>query len=370
MKSVKIAGIRLVNYLTDGINWKDHKDIILDFWITYMAQDAGYNPIKFRNMFLVDELPTEAQSVYEEWFNEWDFQTDADENWIEFVDGTLNIFYHTTMPTIMDDGLWYVDLMQSELQAREIVETQIYHGNPNLNSFWKMDTNTKPEEVGGRRNGYMFTRELKDISPPDTRGFFWAVCYQCPETVKLYYKDGEETVSKCINWAANAEHMTLLKVTSSGRFQVQRVFVEGKAWRDDRFVPQDNTPKNPLTGSGLNKYIMQNYMPMYGVWDKIDEVKKEHNEQINQRKGALNTFNDEEVKVSRVIDDIDEFIVRGNVSNKRRLRNKAMRQASRDKNKVREREIKKKIREMEKDKNKQSRRDRESLNPFLGKQST
>lgn len=367
MKSVKIAGIRLVNYLNDGINWKDHKDIILDFWITYKCRDFGYNPIKFRNMFLVDELPTQAQEDYEAWFGDWDFQNEEDENWIQFVDGTLNLFYHTTQPTIMEDGLWYVYLMKSEVQAREIAETQIFHGNPNLNSFWRMDTNTKPEEVAGRRNGYLFTRELKDISPPDTRDFFWAIAFQCPETVKLFYKDGDDTKSKCINWAANAEHMTLLKITDSGRFQVERVFVEGKAWRDDRFIPQENTPTQPLTGSGLNKYISQNYMQMYGVWDKIDELKKEHNEQVNQRKNALNTFNDEEVKVRQVLDDIDDFIVRGNVSEKRRKQNKAIRQAARDKNKIRDREIKKKIREMEKEKNKKARRDRQSLNPLLRK---
>lgn len=365
MKSVKIAGIRLVNYLNDGINWKDHRDIILDFWVTYKSKDYGYNPIKFRNMFLVEELPTKAQESYEIWFNEWDFQDTEDENWIQFVDGTLNVFYHTSMPTIMDDGLWYVSMFQSELQAREIVESQIFHGNPNLNSFWKMDTNTKPEEVGGRRNGYMYTRELKDISPPDTRSFYWAVAFQCIETVKLFYVDGEQTVSRCINWAANAEHMTLLKVTSSGRFQVERIFVKGKAWRDDRYIPQNNTPTNPLTGSALNTYLTKNYMPMYGVWDKVDQAKKEHTEQVNQRKSALNTFNDEEVRVSKVIDDIKKFTVQGNVSNKRRKQNKESRQASRDKNKIRDREIKKKIREMEKDRNKQSRRDRQSLNPLI-----
>lgn len=367
MKSVKIAGIRLVNYLNDGINWKDHKEIILDFWITYKSRDAGYNPIQFRNMFLVEQLPTEVQSEYETWFNEWNFQNEEDKDWIQFVDGTLNIFYHTSTPTIMDEDVWYIDLIQSESQAREIVENQIYHGNPNLNSFWKMDTNTKPEEVGGRRNGYMFTRELKDISPPDTKGFYWAVTYQCPDTVKLYYKDGNDTKSKCINWAADAKYMTLLKITDSGRFKVERTFVKGKAWRDDRYIPQEKTPIQPLTGSGLNKYITQNYMAMYGVWDNIDEMKKEHNEQVNQRKSALNTFNDEEVKVGRVLDDIDTFIVRGNVSNKRRKRNKEMRQAARDKNKLREREIKKKIRQMEKDKDKQFRRNRDKVNPFISK---
>ena len=30
MKARKIAGIRLINYINDGITWKSHKDIILD----------------------------------------------------------------------------------------------------------------------------------------------------------------------------------------------------------------------------------------------------------------------------------------------------------------------------------------------------
>jgi PAS domain S-box-containing protein len=41
MKSQKIAGIRLINYINDGINWKDHKDIVLDFWIYNKSRDMG-----------------------------------------------------------------------------------------------------------------------------------------------------------------------------------------------------------------------------------------------------------------------------------------------------------------------------------------
>lgn len=365
MKSVKIAGIRLVNYLNDGINWKDHKDIILDFWIATKSGQFGFHPSMFKNMFVVEELPMKAQEAYAQWFNSYNFQNEDDKQWLKFVDGTLNIFYRTSNPTMLDDGVWYVEMMKSEVKAREIVENQLYHGNPNINSFWKLDTNSKPEEVGGRRNGYMFTRELSSIGPSDVRGFYWAVAFQCPETVKLYYNDQNEIKSKCINWAANAKNMTLLKVTESGRFVIQQVFVKGKAWKDDRMVPQSSLPNSPLTGSGLVRWIHQNYYNMYGLWDAIDDTKKYIREQANQRKNAINTMNDEEIKIARLIPDVETFIARGNVSRERRERNKQVRQAIREKNKLREREIKRKMRELEKENNRQKRRERGKLNPLI-----
>ncbi|MBR6663219.1 MAG: hypothetical protein IKL33_00165, partial [Alphaproteobacteria bacterium] len=103
MKARKIAGIRLVNYIEDGITWKSHKDVILDFWITKKCQEAGYSPFQFRNMFRVVQLPTAAQQKYEEWFNHYDFQNDTDKDWLDFVNGTLNLFYHTSEPNIEAD---------------------------------------------------------------------------------------------------------------------------------------------------------------------------------------------------------------------------------------------------------------------------
>lgn len=365
MKARKIAGIRLVNYIHDNINWKDHKDIVLDFWVTFKCREFGYYPKQFADMFIVDELPVEAQSDYESWFNDYDFQTEEDKDWIDFVNGTLNIFYHTEDPKEMEEEIWYIDLMQSEVKAREIAEEQVYHGNPNLNNFWRIDTNSKPEEVGGRRNGYLFTTELSEVDPSDTKGFYWAIAFQCPETVKLYFRDGEKKKSKCINWAANCKHMTLLKVTGDGRFRVEQVFVEGKAWRSDRYIPQTNVPNTPLSGRALSKHFHHHFHDMYGVWDEIDEETKKENEASNQRKNAVNTFSDEEVKVSKVLDkSVDEFIVDGNVSHERRERNKKIRQAIRDKNKLREREVKKKMRELEKAKVKQDGRDHDKLNGF------
>jgi len=364
MKAVKLAGIRLVNYIIDGINWKDHKDIVLDFWVSYKCREFGYVPKQFFNMFTVEELPTVAQGQYEQWFNGYNFQSTDDKDWIDFVNGTLNVFYHTKDPIMLGDDEWYVDLMKSEIEAREIAETQLYHGNPNINSFWKLDTNSKPEEVGGRRNGYLFTQPLNKITPMETRDHYWAVAFQCPETVKLSYDDEGTTKSKCINWAANCTHMTLLRIASDGRFIIEPVFVEGKAWKGDRYVPHGEIIKTPLTGDALTKYINQNFHQLYGIWDEIDAEIKTTREAVNQRKNAVNTFNDEEVKISKIIDDVKDFIEDGNVSEYRRQRNKMVRQAIRDKNKLREREIKKKIRELEKQKNKQNTRKSDKLNAF------
>ena len=143
MKSKKLAGIRLFNYLNDGINWKDHKDIILDYWIKNIAPQYNRSPDKLQGFVTVESLPTAVQKEYEDWFKKFDFQTSKDQKWIEFVNGTLNIFYHTKGYRQEPKDVWYIDLMKSEVKARNIVESQVYHGNPNLNSFIKIETNSK-----------------------------------------------------------------------------------------------------------------------------------------------------------------------------------------------------------------------------------
>lgn len=365
MKAIKIAGIRLINYVNDGINWKDHKDIVLDFWIVNKCRDFGYQSSQFRDMFYTDELPTEALDHYEKWFNKYNFQNE-DKEWINFVDGTLNIFYGTSDPTMLTEETWYVTMTKSELEAKEICEEQIFHGSPNINSFWKIDTNTKREEVGGRRNGFLFSDEMSKVTPRDTKDYFWAVAFQCPESVKLYYKSKSDKKSKCINWAADCEHMTLMKITSSGRFRVKQIFVEGKAWRDDRLVPQSKVPMDPLTGQSMVRYFNKHFHDMYGVWDVIDDIKKDAQEAANQRKNSVNIMNDEEIKIAKVIPmSINRFIAAGNVSRKQRETNKASRQSIREKNKLREREIKKKMREIIKEQGKATRKDRNRINPFV-----
>lgn len=327
MKARKIAGLRLVNYLNDGITWKSHKDVILDFWITYRCKDYGYSPNQFDGMQRVVELPTEAQKRYEEWFNQFDFQNEGDPNWINFVNGTLNIFYHTSDPQEEPDGQWYIDMMQSEVEARDIVETQVYHGTPNVNAFWKVDTNSKTEEVGGRRNGYLYVNRLADIEPKNTKGYYWAVAFQCTEVVSLAYDDAGVKKRKYICWAANVSHMTLLQIGADGRFKIIPVFVEGKVWKSDRYIPEGNVTQAVLTPSALNNYLEKNFHQLYGVWDDIDEKVKSVREQSTARLTALNTMNDEEIKVSRVIPDVDEFIKSGNVSPERLEYNKQVRKA-------------------------------------------
>ena len=78
-------------------------------------------------------------------------------------------------------------------------------------------------------------------------------------------------------------------------------------------------------------------------------------------------MSDEEVKLRKVIKNLDKFIVHGNVPPKRRERNKRIRQSIHDKNKLREKEIKKKVREIQKAKGKDDRKDRNRLNPLLSK---
>lgn len=346
MKARKVAGIRLINYIQSGINWKDHKDVILDFWITKRCRDYGYTPWQFRNMFRVVELPTEAQGKYEEWFNNFDFQTETDVEWLNFVNGTLNLFYHTSDPRQEDDNMWYIDMMQSEVEARAIVTEQVYHGTPNLNAFWKIETNSKPEEVGGRRNGYIYVNKLTEVTPKDTEGYYWGVIFQCPETVSLAYNDNGVTKRKCICWAANPIHMTLVRIGADGRFKIVPVFAEGKAWKADRWVPEGQVSQSPMSASALNKYVNDKFQSMYGIWDRIDANVKNIREQSTARLNALNVMNDEEVKVGRVIGDLNKFVREGNVSDKRREYNKEIRKNIMKKLRQRDKEAKEAVRDI------------------------
>lgn len=344
VKARKIAGIRLQNYLQSGINWKAHKDVILDFWIGYKCKESGYSPYQFANMARVVDLPTEAQNRYQEWFENFDFQTTTDKAWMSFVDGTLNIFYHTGNPVIEPDDEWYIELMQSEVNARDICENQVYHGKPNLNSFFRVETNSKPEEVGGRRNGYMFTRKLSDLDPAQTKDRYWGVVFQCPETVTLEFDNDGKKDRRAINWAANAEHMTLVRVCGDGRLKIEPVFVKGKVWRADRYVPDGRVSGTPMSPKALLSYIKDNFYTMYGVWDEIDNEVKDAREQSTARLNALNVMNDEEVKVGRVIPNLNKFIDEGNVSDERREYNAEVRKAVAKREKQRQSKAREKVR--------------------------
>jgi hypothetical protein len=365
MKARKIAGIRLINYINDGITWKSHKDVILDFWIMKKCQESGYTPYQFRNMFRVVQLPTEAQQKYQKWFESYDFQNDTDKDWLEFVNGTLNLFYRTDSPKAEDDECWYIDMMQSEVEARQIVSEQVYHGAPNLDAFWKISTDSKPEEVGGRRNGYMYVSKLGEVTPKDTDGYFWGVVFQCPETVSLGFDDNGVNRRKCIAWAANAEHMTLVRIGADGRFSIEPVDVEGKAWKADRTIPSGNVNRNPMSARALLSYITDNFASLYGVWDTIDEKVKGIREQSTARLTALNTLNDEEIKVGKVIGDIEKFVREGNVSDKRREYNKEIRQAVIKKLRIRDKESHRVANDIAKAEKRKELRERAKYNPTL-----
>lgn len=365
MKARKIAGVRLVNYINGGINWKDHKDVILDFWIMKKCKDDGYTPYQFRDKFRVVELPTEAQEKYKNWFDKYDFQNESDKEWLDFVNGTLNLFYHTDTPRQEDDECWFIDMMQSEVEARQIVTEQVYHGSPNLNAFWKIETNSKPEEVGGRRNGYIYVSKLGEVKPADTEGYYWGVVFQCPETVSLGFDDNGKNRRKCIAWAANAEHMTLVRIGADGRFTIVPVFVEGKAWKSDRWIPEGSVSKAPMSAQGLLKYITERFQPLYGVWDNIDAKVKNVREQSTARLTALNTMNDEEIKVSKVIGDINKFVREGNVSDERREYNKQVRKAVMKKLRIREKEARKVANDIAKAERRADQRRRSHINPTI-----
>ncbi len=364
MKANKLIGIRLINYFEDGINFKDHASKVLDFWIQFKCRDFGFHPLILSKFKYVEELPNDAKEAYKGWFESYDFQNE-DKDWVKWLDGKLNFFYKTNSPKEMPEDTWYVYLVKAEEKAREICEEQIFHGNPNIDSFWKLDTNTKSAEVAGRRNGYVFSIELSKTTPLETKGFYWAVAFQAPESVKLYYQDGDKESSKIISWAANCKHMTLMQITSKGRFIVKQVFVKGKGNKEDRNVPQENIPEKAYLGHALVQYFDKYYYNMYGIWDEIDEEIKAVKESTNQRRNAVNTMNDEEVDVGKIIRDINDFIEHGNVSKDKREFNKKVRKNIREKNKFREREIRKKIREAKKSLRKKERRERNKMNPFI-----
>lgn len=368
LKANKLAGVRLINYWESGINFKDHANILLDFWIKFKSRDYGFVPVSLKNFYYVEDLPNSAKEAFEEWFNTYDFQNTDDKDYLKFVDGTLNFFYHTESPKEMPEETWFVCLFKSEEKAREIAETQIFHGSPNLSSFTRLETNIKSDQVAGRRNGYIFSTELADVKPQDTRGFFWAISFQSRESVKLYYKDGNLDASKIISWAAHCENSTLLQITSDGRFIVKPVTVEGKAGRQTKNVPNDLVPTRSYVGYALEQYFTKNFWLMYGLPTAIDEEIKYIKENTNQRKNAVSTMNDESVKIGKVISNIDKFIEIGNVTKEEREHNKAIRKNIKEKNKFREKEIKKKVREARKELEKQARTDRQRLNPFISKQ--
>lgn len=368
MKAKKLAGIRLFNYLEDGINWKDHKDVILDFWIKNVSRSMNYNPKSLQGFVTVESLPTAVQKEYEQWFKQYDFQNTKDSKWIEFVNGTLNIFYHTHGYVQDKPHLWYIDMMKSEVKAREIVESQTFHGNPNLNSFMKIETNSKPEEVGGRRNGYIYARKLASIRPADTHGYYWGVIFQCDEVVSIKYDCDGHQEERSICWAANPTHITLVKITADGCFVITPCEVRKKLWMDKRVVPEGNLSTEAMSSARLLQYIQRNFNIMYGVFDSIKEKVDRARINATARKNALITMSDEEVKIGPDIPyggDVMKFIEYGNVSPERLEYNKKKRQSIHQANVDRRKEVNAKMRAIEKAERKKAKQKAGNYNAFL-----
>ena len=366
MKARKIAGERLITYLEKGITWKEHKDKVLDFWIRYKSKNIGLSPRKLKDMFYYEELPQIAQTEYKSWFDDYDFNNSDEKEWLEFVNGTLNIFYQTENPRLQEEDTWYIIIMKSEDKANGICEDQVLSGNPNLQTFWKIDTNSKAEEVGGRRNGYIYCDKLSELNPAKLKGMYWGIVFQCPDTVSLDYTEKDKIKTKMICWAADAKNLTKVQVTTSRRLKLKQTFVKGKVWRKDRLVPQEGMTNKIFNPKGLENYLNKNYDIMYGFWDVVDAEIKATREAEHSRRSALNTFSDEEINVDPVIPmKVGEFLEDGNVSLEILEKNKLLRKKVKEKNKFRDREIRKVIREKKKDTGKQSRRDKNARNPFI-----
>lgn len=363
MKAKKLAGVRLYNYLMDGINWKDHKDVVLDYWINNIASQYNYTPSQFQGFCTTESLPTLAQKQYEQWFRSFDFQTTKDKSWVDFVNGTLNIFYHTSGYKEDAPGIWYIELMKSEIKARDIVESQFFHGNPNLNSFMKIETNSKPEEVGGRRNGYLYVNKLASITATDVQDMYWGVIFTCDESVTIKYDSNGKQKEKSICWAANPEHITLVKITADGRFIIVPVEVKKKLWMEKRIVPEGKLTTEPMTAQRLCEYLKRNFNVMYGVFDNIKKKVDQARVNATARKNALITMSDEEIKVGPALHgDPEDFIEYGNVTPEKLEYNKKVRRSIHQANVEHRKKVKAKMREIEKAERKKSEREQMNYN--------
>lgn len=345
MKAAKLIGLRLVSYIEDGINWKDHKDVILDYWINVEARKQGIPQSKIKNKFYVNELEDDVADIYEKWFKSFDFQNEK-HTWIKFVDGSLNLFYKTKNPTLLGENDWFIYLLNSDQKANDIVENQLFHGNPDINTFWKIAKNGKAEEVSGRRNGYIFSDKLDSINKKVSKYFKWGVVFRAPDSVSLEYLDKTKYKVKCINWASHAKDIFLVKVTPSGKFQIVPSFIE----TENRIIPHGKILTQPMDGRSLNDYINKNYMDLFGIENIKDEGEKIENRGINARQAAINTLRDEEINVSEIFQNVSEFIEDGNVDDETRERNKQRRIEASKKKIEEERSKKRLVKKIEKQK--------------------
>lgn len=305
-----------------------------------------------RNVFYVDDMPVEMTEVYKKWFDDTkiknNFQMD-DADWIRFVDGTLNIFYKTGDYKIDDDGAWYVILLNSSEKALKVAEEQMFHGNPNLNTFWKIASNGKYDEIGGRRNGYVFSDRLRTVPKSELKRFRFALVFQCPETVSIQYLDRGQNRVKYINWAGNVENIVMCQLDLAGRFRIIPVALKS----EPRVIPSDRVPMNAMHVSDLSAMLDDNYAEWFHVEQVKEEREKTERTSTNARKNALSVMWDEQIPINLVITNVDEFINNGNVSQVIREENKKIREAKLRAEKDRKSASRRSEREFEKTKAKQ-----------------
>ena len=143
------------------------------------------------------------------------------------------------------------------------------------------------------------------------------------------------------------------------------VFVEGKTWKADRWIPEGSINQKPMSSAGLLNYINQNFHRLYGIWDQIDDKVKNIREQSTARLTAVNVMNDEEIKLSRVIGNIDKFVREGNVPDERREYNKEVRQNLMKRLRERDKEARAQVREIAKAEKRKDKNERAKINPTI-----
>ena len=358
MKATKVIGKKLVLYINRGINWRDHRDVILEFWTSGPCRKSGFNPAQFKGVFYASDLQPNELLEYKKWFNEYDFNN-QEKDWLDFMDGVLNIFYKTKALGICPDNTWFIDFVDSDVAVVEICKKQKYFGKPNINALWKMGTTELYRSNANIKNGYMFTQRLSDVETRDIIGKKQAIIFQAPKSVMIEYFDGKEKKRKCVNWAGEAINMTRLKIYPDGRVLIVPIQFDGSIVKMSRMVPDgDKVPTIPMSIGSLRAHIKKHEFDMYGRDNQIDEENREARIEVNKRLNAVTTLSDEDIHLDEApkIDNVKKFIVYGNVSDERREYNRLIRKKRKEINQRVKSETKRRLREMLKNEKKKEKR--------------
>lgn len=324
MRAAKMSGERLRTYLEKGIDWKFHKDIVLEYWKRYVAIAEGIPENAIKDIVHANELQPQHFDAFKRWFDtkkkESNFQME-DSNWLNFIDGTLNIFYKTKDPELLDGEQWFIYPTNAEEKAKEWVENQAIRGNPNINTFWKINEYAKPEETSGKRNGFIYSIKLNTADKNELGKYNFGVIYQAEGSVSLKYQNGTKEDTKCISWAGDCTNIMMVKIYPSGRMLIYPVVNT----KELRTIPEGKVPTDALFGKQLVEYLKSRYQELFGNYESRKEEEKEEKASVNARKSAINTLSDEEVNITSSISNVKKFIEQGNVSDERRELNEQKR---------------------------------------------